>query len=139
MLVLSIIGGAILVFILFMIVQSINKYSYKHFRYEFYNKRNFIIISISYGLIYFGKRGYETALIKHGDILNGQLLMAIGILGIFYALYYNIKRTNFMFGFFMSLFQAMLYLPLAVISFFILLGALAYFSDTKPVYVVNGR
>jgi len=77
------------------------------------------------------------ALERGGDILNGQLLMGIGVIVILIVVYSNIKNTSLVFGVLITIFQQLLYIPLSVFAFLGVLLALAMASGTKPVYKIN--
>lgn len=139
MIVLGIIAGIILVLFVLSFVKKINLYSYKRFRYIFFNARTLFIICGSYVLLFFGNRIYQTALEQSGDTLNGILLICFGMAGLFYTLFYNISRTNLDFGLFMSIIQYIIYIPITVIGFLTVLVLLAFFVNTRPVYHINGR
>ena len=137
MLVLTIIGVIAGIIILSLFVSWINRYTYATYYYEFFNFSNYVVTGIGYFLIYFGIDWYEKALIKNGDLLNGQLMMSIGavlILGVFIN---HVKRTNFLFALVVGIFQIILYIPLAYLGAFVLLAMFAFVMDTKPVYRIN--
>lgn len=139
MTVLGIIGGIVLVLFVIWFVKKINLYSYKRFRYTFFNARNVFIVCGSYLLLFFGSEMYKTALEQSGDTLNGILLICFGMAGLFYTLFYNISRTNLDFGLFMSIIQYIIYIPITVIGVLTVIVLLAFFVNTRPVYHINGR
>ena len=134
MTVLITLGVIAVIAILFIIVSWINNFSEKTYDYEFFAWSNLLIISLGYFLLFYGSKWYLEAVSKGGDILNGQLLIGIGILFILGVLYTHIKHTNLLFGILVGTFQLILYIPLSVISIFSLLAAAAWLSETKPVY-----
>ena len=134
MTVLVTLGVLAVIAILFLIVTWINDYSERAFDYEFFSWANLAITSIGYFLLFYGFKWFNEALSEGGDILNGQLLMGIGLLFILSVLYTNIKHTNFLFGIVVGVFQLILYIPLSVISIFALLATAAWLTETKPVY-----
>jgi len=137
MLVLKIIGIIVALVITYFIVEKLNKYTMKKYKYEFVEWYSYLIVAFSYGFIYLGWLIYENALKVNGDILNGQILVGIGILGLFYMLVINIKKTNFFMGLFGTIFQFTIYLALAVVGAIVFLIVSAALSETKPVYNVN--
>jgi len=132
--VLIILGVLAVIAILFIIVSRINDYSEKTFNYEFFSWGNLGVTALGYLLLFYGTKWFYEALSEGGDILNGQLLIGIGVLFIIRVFYIHIKRTNFLFGIVVGTFQLILYVPLSVISIFALLATAAWLSETKPVY-----
>ena len=135
--VLAVIGILVVVFILLVIVQMVNKYSESKYQYEIFNWGNFTLSVVGYIMIFFGNEWYIKALARGGDILNGQLLMGIGVIVILIVVYSNIKNTSLVFGVLITIFQQLLYIPLSVFAFLGVLLALAMASGTKPVYKIN--
>jgi len=80
---------------------------------------------------------YENALKVNGDILNGLILIGIGILGLLYILVLNIRKTNFFMGLFGTLFQFIIYAALAIVGVIVFLIVSAIFSKTRAVYNLN--
>lgn len=132
--VLLILGVIAAVIVLIMIVGAINNYSERRYNYEFFNWGNYISSAIGYFLLWYRNTWFNEAVVYNGDLLNGQLMMGIGVMFIVGVLYTNIKYTNFFFGLIIGIFQLMIYLPLALFGFIALVMALAWLSDTKPVY-----
>jgi vacuolar-type H+-ATPase subunit I/STV1 len=118
-------------------IVKVNEYTIQKYRYEFFNMGNFLISAVGYGLLYFGYKWYMSALEKNQDILNGQILIGIGVILILTVIYYNIKNTSGPTGLALSLVQAPIYSVLAVFSLIVLIAAVAFFSETKPVYNIN--
>ena len=112
-------------------------YAYIVYKYDLFNGGNYSISIAAYALIYAGFIVYNKAIANNGDILNGQLLIGIGVLLIISIIIYNIKKTSFFIGLILSLIQAVLYSVLATIGILFVIAAIAFFSETKPVYVVN--
>jgi len=132
--VLIILGVIAVIAILFVIVSWINNFSEKTYNYEFFSWGNLGVTALGYLLLFYGAKWFNEALSEGGDILNGQLLIGIGVLLILRLLYIHIKHTNFLFGIVVGVFQLILYIPLSVISIFVLLATAAWLSETKPVY-----
>lgn len=128
--------GAIVVFIL-MLIGWINNISQRKFHYEFFSMGNLIATGIAYFLIYFGNNWYMKELAKNGDLLNGQLLIWIGVGIILSMLFIHIKNTTFLFGLIIGIFQLLIYIPATIIGGFILLVMMAWLSETRPVYRIN--
>ncbi len=137
MLVVKIIGFLVATYLIFMLVVKINDYTRDKYRYDFFNMTNFTISAIGYGLLYFGYIWYMKALDKHGDVLNGQILIGIGIILLLGVIYLNVKNTSLSAGVSLSIVQAPIYSVLSIIALFVLLASIAFFSETKPVYNIN--
>jgi len=137
MLVLKIIGILIAVFLVYLLIVKVNEYTIEKYRYEFFNMGNFLLSAVGYGLLYFGYKWYMNALEKNQDILNGQILIGIGLILILTVIYYNIKNTSGPTGLIFSLIQAPIYSVLAVFAVIALIAAVAFFSETKPVYNIS--
>ncbi|MDQ7060932.1 MAG: hypothetical protein Q9M43_07230 [Sulfurimonas sp.] len=137
MFILKIIGFILLAYFIYSEVLEVNRYTYKQYRYEFFNTQNFVITVIGYVLLFIGDMWYADALQVDADILNGQVLMALGAMLVIYVVYTNITNTTLFFGIVMSSLQLLLYIPLSVLSMFILVIVIGFAAETKPVYVVN--
>ncbi len=77
------------------------------------------------------------ALKKSGDLLNGQILIGIGLIIILVVIYKNFKATPILVASVLTLLQLIIALPLSVGVLLGLVMALAFFAETKPVYVIN--
>jgi len=139
MLVLKILIAIIIVVVLALIIKSINNYTIKKYNYDFFNYGNLILISIAYFGAFFGYKWYINALHTHADTLNGILLIGISGIIILSVFIYNIRKTSFLFGFFIGIIQLLLYIPLSMFVALIILLFIAWASETKPVYVWNNN
>jgi hypothetical protein len=134
MTVLYTIGFLAVVILLLLIVTYINEYSTKHYSYEFFSFGNLAVVAIAYLMLFYGDKWYSEELVKGGDILNGQILMGIGVLVISALVYVHIKNTSILFAAVVTPFQLILYIPAAVLSIFAFIIVAAWLSETKPVY-----
>lgn len=134
MTVLYIIGVLAIVIVLLMFVGWVNALSQSKYDYEFFTYGNLALTTIAYALLFFGAKFYLDALSAHGDILNGILMMGIGAIIILGVLIWHIKHTSFIFGLLFGILQLVIYIPAGIVSFLIIIAALAWLSDTKPVY-----
>jgi len=137
MTVLYIIGFLAVLFALAMIVSWINEYSQNHYNYEFFNIGSFIIIAIGYGLAWYGWTWFNEAVDAGGDILNGQILVGIGVMLVSGMFLNNIRNTSLEFGFLAGIFQLVLFIPLSIAAAFAFIVAAAWMAETKPVYNIN--
>ncbi|KAB7881231.1 hypothetical protein [Poseidonibacter ostreae] len=135
--VLTVIGIAILCMLLTWLIGTMNEKTYEKYKFRFLGFDFFTLYAVITGLSYFGHKWYLSALEIDGDLLNGLLLMSFATILFILILVANIKRTSFFIGIGITLLQTIIYVPLSVVSFIALLIALAYFSQTKPVYTVN--
>jgi hypothetical protein len=134
MTVLYIIGFLAVVILLLLIMSKINDYSMKHYSYEFFSFGNLAVVAIAYLMLFYGDKWYLEELAKGGDILNGQMLMGIGVLIICALIYVHIKSTSIIFATIVTPFRLILYIPAAVLSVFAFIVVAAWLSETKPVY-----
>lgn len=139
MTVLVILGLAIGAYLLYFSAVKFNEYTQKQYRYLFFQMNSFLAIAISYGLLFFGNRWYETALDKGEDTLNGIILMVIGVIIIIAMIIKNFYETDFITGLFGTLFQLSLYVLCTIIGAFVLLVLFAIAAQTRPVYNLNSN
>jgi len=137
MIILKLIGLVLLALLIYWLVVEINKYTYKEYDYDFFNMHNFVVTAVGYAFLYFGNRWYMSAFKANDDLLNGQILLGIGMSLIIYVIYINIKSTSIILGLFLTLFQLLLYVGLSFIAFFAIIILIAALSETKHVYVLN--
>ena len=137
MLVLSIIGIIIGLILLALFIQASNGYSVKLYGYEIFNIESFIISVLGYLAIFFGNSWYMDALKEQGDLLNGEILMVIGGVFLLSVIYLNIKNTSFIYGLVMSIVTEVVYAAATPIVVLVLLMAVSFFAETKPVYNIN--
>ena len=134
MIVLFIVGFIALIIVLFRVVFWINEFSETNYNYEFFSWGNLGITSVGYLLLFYGNKWFDIALSGGGDISNGLLLMAMGLILVSKILYTHIKQTTLLFGVVMGTFQLILYIPLSVISIFSIFAGAAWLTEAKPVY-----
>lgn len=137
MTVLTIIGILLAAFIVYVLVDMFNDYTYKKYKYEFFAVESFIAIAISYALLFFGNKWYSSALISAGDTLNGIILISLSIIILLVIIYKNFKQTSFFIGLVGTIFQMAVYVVLTIVGIFALFIMLAFLAQTKPVYNLN--
>ncbi len=137
MTVLSIIGIIAAIWFAYISIKNYNINTYEQYRYKFFDWDSYFIIAISYAFMFFGRMNYFEALKDGGDILNGQVLIGMGILGLAYMLLVNIKSTSIYTGITGTIYQLIVYSVLAVVGIFAMFAAFIFFADTKPVYNIN--
>lgn len=139
MLVLKIIGAALVLLLLFGLMVKLNQYTYEKYKYEFFTETTFGIYIVIYGSAFLGYKWYLNSLSDDKDIINGIVVMVISSLIFLGTMIYNIKITNFFFGLVFTIIQAVLFIPFCVIGLIVIAFAIAYFSQTKPVYQINNK
>ncbi|MDD3462967.1 MAG: hypothetical protein PHW07_04920 [Sulfurospirillaceae bacterium] len=137
MTVLFIIGTCILVGLVWLLVASIDRYSYMCYKYKFFSWSNFILIFFSNLSLAFGYKWYTNAQIEGGDLLNGEILIFLGAAGLLCIIYQNFKYTSFSLGLFGSFVQMVVFAMLSVFFFIAILFVIALLFETKPVYNIN--
>ena len=133
MIVLSIIAALIALAFIVWFVQYSNDYSTRVYGYEVFNTEEFFGYMVAYVMLYFGYNWFEEALNDHGDILNGILLVLIGLIVIAGMVYNTIKQTSLRYGLGMSLIKALLYAVAAPVVVGIVMIVGAWLMETKPV------
>lgn len=136
--VLIVVGVVLFLFFLFVIINYSNDKTYEKYKYKFFSWNTYILYSILYVLIYFGRNWYLESLSDHGDILNGILIIIFGICLLIYALVKNIKITKSFFkGLAFTLLQLFVYAPLSIVGLIALIGFLGAASQARPVYRID--
>lgn len=139
MFMLSLIGLIVTAFLLYVFIEWFNGYTQEKARYKFFTMEHSAAMVISYGLIFFGNSNMQEALKNHGDALNGALVIAIGVAILIGVIVNNFKKTPKKLAIIGSIFQLILYVPIAMGAVIIAAVMLAWFSETKPVYNINSR
>lgn len=99
MLVLKIFGIFLVICLIFNGISELNKSCKEKFNRSFISAEVIGFQLVVGTLIFVGKSWYKSALTNNGDILNGQLLIGLGIIsGIGYIIHLY-KTTNFLYGF----------------------------------------
>jgi len=138
MTVLGIIGFIAALLAMYIFLEYVNGFTLRGYGYEFFSIAHMIQLIIGYWIIYFGNSMYEDAMKNHGDILNGQVLMVIGVIVVLVVIYKNLMKVPLLFSVPLTALQLLITAPLALGAF---LGAILLFAiaaQTKPVYVING-
>ena len=137
MTVLYILGVVAVISFLYWGIIKLDSMVEEKFKYTFFDTGVFVIAFVSNLLLYFGNSWYKEALKKSGDLLNGELLMAFGGIGLLLVIFLNIRSTNYIVGIIGSAIQLILF---AVATFFGVLALIiigAFLMGTRPVYVLN--
>ncbi|MBN2248806.1 MAG: hypothetical protein JW682_00510 [Campylobacterales bacterium] len=139
MLVLSIIGIIVGLFFVYGIVIYVNEYTLKKYDYEYFDLVTYGISAAGYVLIFYGNSWYQSALVEDKDILNGILVMGIGVALILAVIYKNFKHTPAKLSIFVTPLQQLLYAVFAVFGFLAVIFAIGYFAQTKPVFDIGRK
>ena len=137
MLILKILAVLAVLYMLYLIAIALNQFTQKRYGYLFLNPATLTTSLSGYGALFFGYSWYMNALDKHGDILNGQILIGIGILLLLWTIYSNIKNTGLLIGIVFTAIQQIIYLVVGTAGLFILLLLFAAYAEAKPVYRID--
>ncbi|MCZ4279598.1 hypothetical protein O4H49_02335 [Kiloniella laminariae] len=141
MLVLKIIIGIIILAGAFFSFLTFNNHCNRKFGYRFFTMTSFVIVGASLILISIGHEWRLDALKENGDILNGIILMIIGVLISMYLVFKNFKETNFVYGLGGSIVQLSIFGVLTYLGIVVLIITIAIFivgnMGAQRVYVVN--
>jgi len=137
MVVLKILAVLALLWVVYILVQKMNAFTYKHYRYEFLDEGKMILVSFAYYLLAGGFIMYNSALNSGGDILNGGVLMFIGSIFMILNIWGNIKNTNLTVGLTFTVAQLLICTVVSVGAIVILLIATAAASAQYRCYDNN--
>ena len=138
MFVLKIIGVIALLLGVYALVERVKEITFDKYGYKSFEPATAAVVAIGYYFLYFGWDFFAEALKYHGDILNGIILMIIGVVLVGIMFLAALKSMEFSFmGFVYALFEFGIYIPVAFVGLFIVLLLIAALSDTRPVWVVN--
>ncbi len=137
MIVLSVIGIIVLSICIYLIIIKVNSISYKNYKYEFFNKHTLALFTTMLVLLFTGKSYYFEAASNNGDIWNGILLFAIGVIIFIIRLILNIKIAGFFKGLVYTIIQLIIFIPLSIIALLVLYGAMVVATRTRPVFRIN--
>ncbi len=139
MLILTLMGLLAAAFAIYVFILWFNQYTYHHAQYEFFTKEHSVAMVFSYALMFFGNNWMQTALANNDDWLNGAIVLAVGVLLLLGVIINNFKQAPKLYALAGSLAQLILYIPITIGAVIIVAVMVAWFSETKPVYNINGR
>jgi hypothetical protein len=139
MTVLKIIGIILFMGLIYFIIRKINSFSFRKYNYSFFSNELFFLYCVIYALLFFGYDLYTDAVKVDGDILNGILIFAFGVILFIVRLILNIKIAKFFFGVLLTLAQFIIFIPIALGGLIVLIILLLIASQIKPVYNVNSK
>lgn len=137
MFILSIIGIVLFASAIYWFIEWFNSYSERKENYRFFSAEHTMAYVSGYLMIVFGKNMIESN--WQDDPLNGGIILAIGIMIILLTVFNNFKKTGRSLAIKGSVAQLILYIPITLAAFLIIVAAIAYFSQTKPVYDISHR
>lgn len=141
MLVLKIIGVVVVLASLLYALFAFDEHCFNKFKHKFFNKNSFVVVVVAFCLIIAGESWRAEALKTGGDELNGIVLMVIGVVTLIALLFYNLKKTNVIYGIGGTSIQLLLFAILAYFGIFVLMFgfiiSIITASFAKPVYVIN--
>ncbi len=98
MIVLNIIGIIIGIIIFLGLLGALHYFYEEKFDYPFFSRLPLIVIGISSFLLYFGEKWRLSAIETQGDVLNGVILIIIGVAMFLFLCVINFIITGFLFG-----------------------------------------
>ncbi|WP_322044111.1 hypothetical protein [Paraburkholderia sp. J67] len=141
MLVIKIFIGLAIIFGLYTGVKRFNILCNDKFGHVFFTKHAFIATIAALILILIGNWWRQSAAQSHGDVLNGIIIMALGLAIAGYMIVVNVRETDIVYGVGGSVVQlgaffilAYLAIPLMIVAAFF-----CFFANARvvPVRVVN--
>ena len=139
MTVLMFIGVFLFMGLIYFFIRKINSFSFRKYKYGFFSNELFFLYCIIYALLFFGYILYSDAVKENGDILNGILLFAFGVILLIIRLVLNIKIAKFFLGLFFTIVQFFIFIPMALGGFIILMIILMIESQIKSIFNVNSK
>jgi len=139
MLILTLIGLLIGGIVIYAFIQWFNRYTVSKANYEFFTVEHSVAIMASYAMIFFGYVWFSNARTAHGDWLNGALIVGIGSLILLSLIVNNFLKTPKRIAFMGTIAQLIVYIPITMGGVIIVLVLMAFFAETKPVYVINSE
>lgn len=133
MLMLTLIGYLIVAAVVYGFIHWFNNYTRIQVRYEFFTMNHSVAMVLSYALIFFGYNWIQNG----DDVLNGVIVIGIGILILIRVMMNNFAKTPRLYAIAGSLAQLIFYIPIAIGAVIIIFVMMTWTSQTKPVYVMN--
>uniref|UniRef100_UPI0040472CE3 hypothetical protein n=1 Tax=Aliarcobacter sp. TaxID=2321116 RepID=UPI0040472CE3 len=139
MTVLMILGVFLFMWLIYFFIRIINSFSFRKYKYDFFSSEVFFLYCIIYALLFFGYDLYTDAVKVDGDILNGILIFAFGVILLTIRLVLNIKIAKFFLGLFFTIVQFFIFIPIAAGGLVILMIILMIESQIKSIFNVNSK
>ena len=135
MFILSLIAIAIIALLIYGFIEWFNKYSFKKERYRFFTTEHTAAFVSSYVIMLIGYMAMKNNWLD--DWKNGAVIILIGTIIFVLSIHNNFKHTTPSLAIKGSILQVILYIPIAIVGIFVLMAAIAFFAQTKPVYNIN--
>ena len=141
MLVLKIMGIVALIVGVIAALHFFNEHCNKKFSHRFFTTKSFWTTTSALALLIMGNWWRTNALQSGGDVLNGIVVMGIGVLIALGLIYFNYKRTNFVYGvggtvLQLLAFSVMAYIGIVVFAIGLFLSFISGMA-TQNVRVIN--
>lgn len=107
-------------------IQLFNQHCRRRFGHTFFTTRGFWLAAIGINLLWWGFYFWGTAYVHHATTSDGIILMLFGVAAVAWLLYENIRDTNLIHGIGGSTLQLVLFLPLALYSFPLLILGMVF-------------
>lgn len=107
-------------------IQLFNRHCRRRFGHSFFTTRGFWFTAIAINLLWWGFYFWGTAYLHHTPTSDGIVLMAFGLAAVAWLLYENIRDTDLVHGIGGSTLQLLLFLPLALYSFPLLIMGMVF-------------
>jgi len=107
-------------------IQLFNRHCRRRFGHSFFTTRGFWLAAIGINLLWWGFYFWGAALVHHTTTSDGIVLMVLGFVAIAWLLYENIRDTDLINGIGGSTLQLILFLPLALYSFPLLIMGMVF-------------
>lgn len=101
-----------------------NRHCLKRFGHTFFTVRSFWLAAIAINLIWWGIYFWAQAAVHHTPMTDGLMLMALGLAATVWLIYENVRDTDLLHGLGGSSLQLVLFFPLALCSFPLLVVAM---------------
>lgn len=139
MTVLMFIGVFLFMGLIYFFIRKINSFSFRKYKYGFFSSELFFLYCIIYALLFFVYDLYTDAAKVNGDILNGILIFAFGVILLAIRLVLNIKIAKFFLGLFFTIVQFFIFIPIALGGLVVLMIILMIESQIKSIFNANSK
>lgn len=116
MTVLKIIGIIVAIASIIKAISIFNSHCAGKFHFKFFSTSAFIVAALSVWICGGGYEWYKFSLANNEDTLNGIILMTLSLIILIGLIYYNFKKTNFLYGLIGTILQIGLFIPIACLS-----------------------
>lgn len=107
-------------------LQLFNRHCRRRFAHSFFTTRGFWLTAIAVNLLWWGFYFWGKAYLRHTTTSDGIILMAFGLIAVAWLLYENIRDTDLLHGVGGSTLQLLLFFPLALYSFPLLIMGMVF-------------